>query len=150
MNLRWKPKHSVALSLIITYLSAALLLAAMFFARSWLAAIMHPDTSPGLLRLLLILFYVCCPAGWAAIAALLKLLHNIRANHVFTRQNVRLLRLLSWCFVFVAVAALAAFCWYPLLAVIFVAAGFMAVILRVVKNVMAQATILREEQELTI
>jgi len=138
------------LSLAATYLAGAALSAGMFLL-PWLLrpanAYYYLDTW---YKPMLLVFYTCCPAGWAAIASLLKLLLNIRTGSVFTRQNVRLLRLLSWCFVFVALVSLAAFYWIPPLLVIFVAAGFLAIILRVVKNVMAEATILREENDLTI
>jgi uncharacterized membrane protein AbrB (regulator of aidB expression) len=142
MKRLWKPKQSVTLSLVVTYLAGAALLAAMYyvpFILTWWI--------PGSL---VIVFLACCPAGWAAIVSLLKLLHNIRRGEVFTRRNVKLLRLLSWCFVFTALAAAyATYVYYPC-AVIFAAAGFLAILLRVVKNVMEQATIMREEQELTI
>jgi hypothetical protein len=155
----WKPNYSVTLSLVVTCLSAALLLLAMIFARSLIGQLLgaDPRATMGagyyenwLAQKLTIIFYACCPAGWAAIASLLKLLHNIRAGKIFTRQNVKLLRLLSWCFVFVALVSLAAMYWDLLMCIFFVAAGFLAVILRVVKNVMAEATALREESDLTI
>jgi len=148
MKRLWRPGHSVTLSLVVTYFGAVFLLAMMFTAPAVLRAI---DDDPAFLRVMAILFYCCCPAGWAAAAALLRLLHNIRGGRVFTRQNVKMLRLLSWCFIFVTLASLGAtFTTYLPMLYVFLASGFMAVILRVVKNVMEQATIMREEQELTI
>ena len=139
------------LSLAVTYLAAAALLALMFalpaFLRWYLAQ--YSLELPAM-KVVLAVFYACCPAGWAAVISLLRLLHNIRARQVFTKRNVALLRLLSWCFVFTALVCLAAAYWYPTMAALFVAAGFLAVILRVVKNVMAEATRLREESDLTI
>ncbi|MCL2298748.1 MAG: DUF2975 domain-containing protein [Firmicutes bacterium] len=155
MKKYWKPKHSVTLSLVVTYLAGAALLALMVcvpgLMNRWRDSYyeiydigLHPAS------LLLFVFYACCPAGWAAIVSLLMLLHNIRKGEVFTRKNVKLLRRISWCFVFTALAAIYATCFYFPCAVIIAASGFLAVILRVVKNVMEQATIMREEQELTI
>jgi len=151
----WKPGHSVTLSLAVTYFAGAALLAAMVFM-------------PGLLNLwsssyyeiydigfhpasfMLLAFYACCPAGWAAIISLLRLLHNIRKDKIFTRQNVKLLRVISWCFAFTALASIfATYAYYPC-ALVFAAASFLFLILRVVKNVMEQATLLREENDLTI
>jgi len=145
MKKLWKPSHSVTLSLVVTYLAGAALLAAMILVPiylPWLLWIVH--------RQLIIVFFICCPAGWAAIVSLLKLLHNIIKGNVFARQNIKLLRILSWCFVFTALASVYATTIYFPCALIFAAASFMAIILRVVKNVMEQATIMREEQELTI
>jgi len=156
MKKLWKPNHSITLSLVVTYLAGAALLALML-AMPWLARYFVEyylgRPAQGLMwqqNPLAFIFWACCPAGWAAIVSLLKLLHNIRKGDVFTRRNVKLLRLLSWCFVFVAlVAVYATYIYYPC-ALILAAAVFLAVILRVVKNVMEQATIMREEQELTI
>jgi len=155
MKKLWKPSHSVTLSLAVTYLAGACLLALMVFMpglmNQWYSsyyAIYDIGIHPA--GLLLLLFYACCPAGIAAIVSLLKLLHNIRRGEVFTRRNVKLLRLLSWCFVFTALVSVYATYFYYPCALILAAAAFLAVILRVVKNVMEQATIMREEQELTI
>ena len=151
MKRLWKPGHSVSLSLVVTYLAGACLLAMMIFLPR-LLRVLFGDSLPSvyLQFYLNLLFYACCPAGITAIASLLLLLHNIRKGDVFTRRNVKLLRLLSWCFVFVAlVSVYATYIYYPC-ALILVASAFLAVILRVVKNVMEQATIMREEQELTI
>ena len=157
MKQLWKPKYSVTLSLAATCLGAALLLLMMIYARELINSLLGADPRATMgagsginrdARKLTIVFYACCPAGWAAIASLFKLLLNIRAGRVFTRQNVGLLRLLSWCFVFVAAACL--FAQYLPMLYIFIAAGFMAILLRVVKNVIAEATLLREENDLTI
>ena len=146
----WKPKYSVMLSLVVTYLSGAALLAGMFTMPLLLEQLLLPGEYYRSYAPVLVTFYACCPAGWAAIIALLKLLHNIRAGRVFIWQNITLLRLLSWCFVFVALVSLAAVYWDLLMFIFVVAAGFLAIILRVVKNVMAEATRLREESDLTI
>ena len=158
----WKSKHSITLSLVVTYLAGAGLLLMMIFAWDIFRCIsqgQHFSISlgraylvyPEFVQVMTILFYVCCPAGWAAIASLLKLLHSIRRGDVFTSQNVKLLRLISWCFMFVAAVSLpAAIGYYAEIYSIFIAAGFLAVILRVVKNVIAEATLLREENDLTI
>jgi len=148
MKRLWSPKHSVMLSLVMTCLGAAFLLLLMFTAPAILRTI---DDDPTFLRVMTVIFYGCCPAGWLAIASLLKLLLNIRRGLVFTRENVSMLRILSWCFIFVTLVSLGAFVtmYLPMLYV-FLGSGFMAVILRVVKNVMEEAAIMREEQELTI
>ena len=156
MKRLWKPGYSVTLSLVVTYLAGAALLALML-AMPWLARYFVEyylgRPAQGMMwqmNPLAFIFWACCPAGWAAIISLLKLLHNIRKGEVFTRRNVKLLRLLSWCFVFVALVSVYATYIYIPCALVFAAAGFLAILLRVVKNVMEQATIMREEQDLTI
>jgi len=168
MKRLWKPNHSVMLSLVVTYLAGAALLALTICGPVFYMALLSDrhgaisrtgwfewmNMNTGNAFALTVFFYACCPAGWTAIVSLLKLLHNIRKGKVFTRRNVKLLRLLSWCFVFVALTSVLSY-FIPMLQgglqmLMFVPAGFLAVILRVVKNVMEQATIMREEQELTI
>ena len=144
----WKPRHSITLSLVITYLSAAALLASMFFAQRLIELLL--GLPPSYARGYALVFYFCCPAGWAALGSLLKILHNLRAGRVFVQQNVKLLRLLSWCFVFVALVSFASIYWLPSLLIVGIAAAFLGLILRVVKNVIAQAMQLREENDLTI
>jgi len=150
----WRPAHSVTLSLAMTYLAGACLLALMA-GTPWLLPLLHRSygsdvASDLLLGNLLTAFYICCPAGWIAIVSLIRLLHNIRKDKIFTRQNVKMLRIISWCFAFTALASVyATYIYYPC-ALIFAAASFLFLILRVVKNVMEQATLLREENDLTI
>ena len=151
MKKLWQPRHSVTLSLVVTYLAGAALLAMMLFISRLVEVLFGSDVIVMSATVnLLWTFYACCPAGIAAIVSLLWLLHNIRRGEVFTQRNVKLLRLISWCFVFTALASVYATYLYFPCALILAAAGFLAVILRVVKNVMEQATIMREEQELTI
>jgi len=150
MKRLWNPKHSVTLSLVVTYLAGAALLAMMLFFVPNLLGTCHRAGATGWYIELLYLFYICCPAGWAAIVSLLMLLHNIRKGDVFTRRNVKLLRILSWCFTFTALVSVYATLIDYLCVIILAGSGILAVILRVVKNVMEQATIMREEQELTI
>jgi hypothetical protein len=143
----WKPEQSITLTLVATYVSAAALLVMMFVARPVIEYLL--SIPPAQARNLAIIFYACCPAAWLAIGVLLKLLHNIRAGEVFTAQNITLLRVLSWCFWLVMLVSFAA--WrFPSLIIIGIASGFLGLILRVVKNVIARATILREENDLTI
>ena len=148
---RWTPKHSVVLSLAVTYLGAAALLVMMFALPAYMRwYFVGYRVAPRVFDPTLAVFYACCPAGWAAIAALLRLLRNMRAERVFVPQNIKLLRLLSWCCVYVSVASFVAAWWYIPFALFFAAAGVLAILLRVIKNVMAAATRLREENDLTI
>ncbi|MDR1464220.1 MAG: DUF2975 domain-containing protein [Oscillospiraceae bacterium] len=147
----WTPRRSVRLSLVATYLCTALLLVLIFTLPALLRwYFQYYRGAEPLTHLLLTVFYVCCPAGAGALAALARLLHNIEAGRIFVHQNVAMLRALSWACLYVTLAALIAGFFYLPLWMFAGAAGFFALILRVVKNVMAQATILREENDLTI
>ncbi len=85
-----------------------------------------------------------------ALYGLIKLLNNITKEKVFVSDNVTFLRIISWCcFGAAIVTVVASFEYFPVI-VISIAAAFVGLILRVVKNVMQSAVEIREENDLTI
>ncbi len=99
---------------------------------------------------LLITLYCSVPAAIIALVCLDILLRNIRQEKPFISQNVKLLRIISYCcfaesLVFMYFATLKVF-----VLVVVIACAFMGLILRVVKNVFEQAVVLREENDFTI
>lgn len=82
--------------------------------------------------------------------SLLLLLRRIEDGQVFIAENVERLRRISWCCFFGAgIAFVSVFYYYPWIFVV-VAAAFMGLIVRVVKNVVAQAVALKDEADYTI
>jgi len=101
-----------------------------------------------------IFFLVTIYAGSIPAAALLVIfnvfLRRIGRGIVFVRENIVSLRQISWCcFTGAFICIISAFYYLPWLA-IGVAAAFMGLILRVVKNVFAKAVSLQDDAELTI
>lgn len=81
---------------------------------------------------------------------LLLLLRRIEAGQVFNLKNVERLRRISWCcFAGAGIAVISAVYYFPW-AFLAVAAAFMGLIVRVVKNVVAQAVELQDEVDSTI
>ncbi|MDD4583649.1 MAG: DUF2975 domain-containing protein [Eubacteriales bacterium] len=106
--------------------------------------------SPEIVFSLLVTIYVCCIPALIALFCLDRLLANIKKGEVFIQKNVKYLRLISWCcFAVSIILALSGF-YYILFLMIAVAAAFFGLILRVVKNVIEQAMIIKNENELTI
>lgn len=100
---------------------------------------------------LLACLYICSVPAYVVLWDLHCLLKNIRAGLVFVAQNVKHLRRISWCCVAAAlVTAVGAAIEWPSLALITVAAGFMALIVRIVKNVFERAIAMKDELDLTI
>ncbi len=88
--------------------------------------------------------------AWLCLWELWKLLRNVRRGVLFDPANVRCMRLVSWCCVWAAlICALSALYYLPFL-FITVAAGFMALIVRIVKNAFQQAIAMKDELDLTI
>ena len=79
-----------------------------------------------------------------------QLLQNIRAQLVFDAKNVRLLRQVSWCCVGAGAVCLVSCLYYLPFIAVAIAAGFMALIVRIVKNVFEQAIRMKDELDYTI
>lgn len=143
-------EKSTKLTLYITYAFMALLgilmVVAIPGARWFFGDIIRQST----LSILLTAFYVCCPAAWVALIFIVKILRNILKESVFTNDTVSFLRYLSWCCGFVAIACAVCGIFYMPLFIFALGAAFMMLILRVLKNVMAKATEIKNENELTI
>lgn len=81
---------------------------------------------------------------------LYRLLANISREKVFDAANVKCLRTLSWaCFLAALICLVSASYYIPFL-FLAVMAGFMGLILRVMKNVFAEAVALKQENDYTI
>ena len=154
----WNRKRSVTLSLGVCYLVTAVL-AAGLFAGPWAVEVWFrlyrgwEENSEGLARMLTLFkacFYPCACLGFVTLYSLIRLLLNIKKDSIFIMPNVKYLRRISWCCIIVSLITLAAGVLYIPYVFVSIAAGFMGLMLRVVKNVMENAVQLREENELTI
>ena len=99
--------------------------------------------------------YICAYVGFVpAIIALLSLdmlLRNIKKDLVFSRINVKCLRIISWCCFAIAIIML---CGWPfisyVLAFVAAAAALFGLLMRVVKNVIDAACDIKDENDFTI
>jgi hypothetical protein len=95
-------------------------------------------------------YYAFCVPAYTALIALDRLLAAIKRNRVFTKGNVRYLRIISWaCFaaaLTLAVSSVVSIAFFA----IAVLAAFFGVVLRVVKNLFAAAVALQDENDYTI
>lgn len=82
--------------------------------------------------------------------SLLRLIRRIETGQVFIIENVERLRRISWsCFAGAGISFVSVFYYFPWIFVA-VAAAFMGLIVRVVKNVVAQAVALQTEVDYTV
>ena len=95
-------------------------------------------------------FYLCVPPVLYALWCIDRLLHNILLEQVFVEENVRRLRRIRWCCAGVSLICVPAACFYQPLIFMVVIMAFLALMVSVVKNVMAAAVELREENDLTV
>ena len=100
--------------------------------------------------LLLGMGYACAALALVMLCSLYQFLHRIEAGEVFVSTNVAALRCISWCCAGAAgFCLLAAGIYLPFL-FLAVAAGFMALIVRVLKNAFAQAVRMKDELDYTV
>lgn len=78
------------------------------------------------------------------------LLSNISKNEVFISENTECLRMLSWCCMAAGIVFLISGFYYAAFWILCVMAVFMALVLRVIKNVFAQAEEIKNENDYTI
>ena len=88
----------------------------------------------------------------AAVADILLfiLLKRVNRGEVFTFKSVEIIRAVSWCCMLESLLFFALAFWFIISVVIVMAALFLAIVVRVVKNVIEQATIIKQENDLTV
>ena len=94
--------------------------------------------------------YLSLPVAGTLLWNLHRLLQRIGRSEVFVRANERALRRISWCCILEAVICVLSCLYYIPFLFVAVAAGFMALIVRVIKNVFAEAIVLKDENDFTI
>lgn len=154
----WNRKRSVTLSIAVCFVFAVILTMGLFLGpwavKMWFSLYrgLDPDGEDlrNLLTLFKVCFYSCAPFAYITLYSLLRLLLNIKGDEIFVNENVRALRRISWCcFAVALITGLGGVQYIPFL-FIAIAAAFMGLLLRVVKNVMQSAVIIKTENELTI
>ena len=113
---------------------------------AWFIAVAGLHPSAGLTATLLVLGYACAALAIGMLVSLYKFLRRIEKGEVFVPENVAALRRISWC----CAGAAAVFICYRPFAVLAAAAGFMALLVRVLKNAFAQAVRMKNELDYTI
>ncbi|WP_077609251.1 DUF2975 domain-containing protein [Clostridium sp. Marseille-P2415] len=97
--------------------------------------------------------YIALIPAFIIIAALDRLLSNIRKEQIFIDQNVTILRVISWCCFAVSIDFIIFMVFgfrFPVYFFLSFAAAFFGLILRVLKNVFEQAVALQIENDFTI
>ena len=154
----WNKKSSITLSIVICFIFLTVLTVLVFLGpwlfkmwltnyRGWI------DDSVYLFDMVIVFaitFYPCAVFGYITLHSLIKLLFNIKKEEIFINQNVKYLRHISWCCFIVALITLIGGIFYIPFSFIAIAAAFIGLMLRIVKNVMQNAVELKTENELTI
>ena len=152
MSCKWNDQKSIILTRVVVA-EAIAGCAVMTVCGPWLtrwmvsAHALPPASGPVLLGM----GYVCAVLAFVMLVSLYKFLRRIEAGAVFVPANVTALRRISWCCAGAAVVCLPAGVGiYLPFAFLGVAAAFMALIVRVLKNAFAQAVRMKDELDYTI
>ena len=150
--MKWTKDKSILLTKIcVAVFAAALLLVDIFGYRIvvWYA---HLRGMGGLHQNLCFMFslYTLSICAWPLLWQLWKLLESISIGQVFTEENIRRLRAVSHCCLYASVLCLASCSYYLPFGIVAVAAAFMMLIVRIVKNVFQTAYEMKSELDLTI
>ncbi len=98
----------------------------------------------------IICLYTCSIPAYYVLYCLHRLLVNIASGSVFIPENVSYLRRCSWCLIAAAAICLVGVIWLRVLLIVVASAGFVGLIVRVVKNIFEQAIAMKEELDLTV
>ena len=150
--MKWTDDKSLLLTRVCVWLSAAALVL-LCVSAPWLFSwfiqkrlILPPQSRD---YFLVTTYTVAVPAA-IALYMMNRLLANIRKEEVFTEKNTRYLRGMSWCCLAAGLIFLVSSFYYLPFFALCAAAVFMALILRVIKNVFAQAEEIKKENDYTI
>lgn len=147
MNSMWNKKRSITLSKLFILLFMGLLLVTVVFApllTRWYFNFPRPVLFETERYFLATIYIGSAPAAYL-MYNLLRLIRRIQAEQVFIAENVEYLRRISWtCFTGSGIALVSVIYYLPWV-FLAVAAAFMGLIVRIVKNVVAQAVELQDE-----
>ncbi len=100
--------------------------------------------------LVIALSYVIVAFAMLADVLLFYLLLRVRSNKVFTDKSVALIRGVSWCCFFISIVFCALGLYFYISFIVAFAGIFLGLCLRVVKNVIEEATRIKEENDFTV
>jgi hypothetical protein len=157
--LKISKKYSLYLSLTVSVLFFLVCVAGSFMMPRVMETLVrlydtiHAGVSvimQGDLILLYFLAYSILVFALLADVLLVALLLRVYRERVFTDPSVALIRSISWCCFFVAVAFVAVGFYFHVAWCIALAAAFLGLCVRVTKNVIEEATEIKSENDLTV
>lgn len=153
----WNKDKSVVLSRVLLYVFAAALvlldLSCLYGSLScrYLALRLTALFSREKILAFTVCAWLCSVPGFWLLFSMNQMLKNMQSGRVFTPENVRLLRTVSYCcFAAALICMISALAEIISLSVIAIAAGFVGLIVRIVKNVFEQAIAMKDELDFTV
>ena len=151
--MNWNKNKSIVLSQVCVVIFSILLACAdvgAYWLSKWFTALAVSLNQGADVYLLMASIYSCSVFAWLILYSLMRLLINMRMGHVFEVSNTRYMRRTSWSCIAVAVICFISGIYYIPFVLVAVAAGFIGLIVRIVKNSFQQAIAMKDELDLTI
>jgi len=148
----WNDNKSLVLSKICVIVFIVLLITAAILTPSVVSRLtdISSNARQAGAGLFLATIYIGSVPAAALLVSMYMLLRRISAGDVFVKENVSSLRFISWCFFVGAVIGTASAFYFIAWLPIGIAAAFMCLVVRVVKNVIAKAVSLQDDADFTI
>lgn len=151
-------KSSLTLSLLVAVvILPSCLLGALFMPRIMetlvrihVATHGSPMLQSGDLTVLYVMAYSILAVTLLADLFLLRLLLRVRRELVFSQPSVSCIRYVSWCCIAIALLFIGVGVYFRLALCVSLLAAFLGLCVRVVKNVIEQATAIKSENDLTV
>jgi len=161
----WTKAKSATLSLVCTRVLIGIIIAiavalpfllsdgsaGIYYGESSDAGMLYVGMPAKLIVAIYICVYACFVPVFIALFSLGLLLRNIRKDIVFSRDNVKYLRTISWCCFAIAIITI---CCWPFISFVLIfvaaAAAIFGLFMRVVKNVIDAACEIKDENDFTI
>jgi hypothetical protein len=151
--MKWNHNRSLVLSQGFILLFALLLIVVdltAFWLAEWFVGFSLPLEGMKDRNLLLVTIYSGSVFAWILLYSLWQLLRNMQKSIIFEAINIRHLRWASWACFAAAIICLISTLYYPPLMIIAIAAAFVGLIVRIIKNVFAEAEAMKTELDYTV
>lgn len=146
----WNKDHSLQLSLWAIRIFFVLWICFCAFGYFIVKAYVAYNHVYEAFEAILITLYLCLAVAIFLLFDLYKLLTNIKQDQIFIYDNVNCLRRISWLCIIVGIITLVSTIQYMPFILVSITFAFIALIVRVVKNVIEQAIFIKEENDFTI
>ncbi len=151
--MKWNQNQSIRLSQAFILLFSGILLIVdlcAFWLVNWFIQFSMALSGSLHYRLLLGTLYGGSIFAWFLLYSLWKLLQNMKQSIVFDVANIQLLRWTGWaCFGGALLCLFSSFYYFPFI-IITIAAAFVGLIVRIVKNVFVVAESMKNELDYTV
>jgi len=150
-NFMWTKPKSLYLSSFLIKLFIVLLVICTFtlpFIVSWYIDVANKEEI--IFYPLLVTLYSSLVPFAIALLCLNRLLENVKKGLVFVQDNVKAMRLISWCCFAVTFIFIVFGFYYILSLLLSIMAALVGLMLRVLKNLFEQAIAIKEENDFTI